>query len=357
MRTTLSERITFRYLTPVFNYNSAINFECSGSYKDVTYSISLKRYAMKKDRFNPIFKYANEIAIEELRDNIGDTNLYIPSYTEVFLIVDVQQPFTVETERSVSTLTSYHIFEQILNALRLHTTTRLLHERYYIFRSPPFIELKQPSCYKSETMNQELIIKHGEERANYVGINLNTVPLMWGVMKNGEADLLTHEHDLCKKTFQILLNKEWDYTRTSDKVIKLALDYYRISFNLERVEQAFLILIVSFEALFKKNQTEVNSKPADRIGKLLSTVQKGKKKISKDFFGTGKCLSKIGNSIRHGDPTLDETLVEKEYPNLYRYITAAIIELLKIPDEILGENYYEELDEYLEERYSKLEPR
>ncbi|HEY9301376.1 MAG TPA: hypothetical protein VIQ31_34440, partial [Phormidium sp.] len=236
------------------------------------------------------------------------------------------------------------------------TTTRLLHERYYIFRSPPFIELKQ-SSYKRETLSQELIVKHGEERANYVNGNFSTVPLMWGVMRNGEADLPTHKHDLCKTTFQILLNKEWDYTKTFDKVLKLALEYYRISFNLERVEQAFLILIVSFEALFKKNQTEVNSKPADRIGKLLATVKKGKKKIIKDFLDTENCLTKIGNSIRHGDPTLDETLVEKEYPNLHKYITDAIIELLKIPDETLGENYYDELDKYLEERFSNLEPK
>ena len=60
-----------------------------------------------------------------------------------------------------------------------------------------------------------------------------------------------------------------DDNATSDKVLRLAMEYHRLSFTLERVEHAFLILMVAFEAMFKKEGRSNASRAAQRIGRLL----------------------------------------------------------------------------------------
>lgn len=64
--------------------------------------------------------------------------------------------------------------------------------------------------------------------------------------------------------------------------------------------------------------------------------------------------SRPGSS--HGDPNLKEEIVESKYPLLYKYITKAIIELILIPSGDINYNkdYYIEIDNYIENHFSKL---
>jgi streptomycin 6-kinase len=167
--------------------------------------------------------------------------------------------------------------------------------------------------------------------------------------------LLTEEENSCRITFQRLLDKHWNETKTYDKLLKLALEYHRLSFTLERADHAFLILMVVFEALFKKENDKSINNAADRIAKLLATVQTELKPIRKAFLNRpSTAFLLIRNGIAHGDPTLDRAIVRNHYIELYGYITKAIIKLINIPDSTIGANYYDDLEQYISTEFFKL---
>jgi hypothetical protein len=158
--------------------------------------------------------------------------------------------------------------------------------------------------------------------------------------------------DACRNTIDVLMRKTWG-NATFDKVLLLAMEYHRLSFTLERVEHAFLILMVAYEAMFKK-ENENAGKPAQRIGRLLgATTKKDCKAIQREFNDDPDSFSKIRNRIAHGDPNLNLATVESKYPSLYRHVTAAIVTLLNLPSGSLDDtkDYYDEIGRLTESRF------
>ena len=163
----------------------------------------------------------------------------------------------------------------------------------------------------------------------------------------------------CRATADTIINKTWDNSLTFDRVLTLALEYNRVCFTLERVENAFLILMVAFEALFKRDETENGSKASWRIGRLLGQNKKECQEVKQAFFDdTVFAYSKIRNKIAHGNPSLNLSDVEAHYPGLHGYLRQAIIALLAWRPGTIDatKNYYDEVDRQVEARFRMLPP-
>jgi hypothetical protein len=168
--------------------------------------------------------------------------------------------------------------------------------------------------------------------------------------------LRSTDFDACRSTIDTLLSKTWN-DNTSDKVLRLAMEYHRLAFTLERVEHAFLILMVAFEAMFKKEAEDNASKAAQRIGRLLGATKRECQAIQKAFNDDpADSFCKIRNRIAHGDPTLNLATVASKYPSLCRHLTAAIVTLLNLPSGTLDptKDYYDEISRLTESRFFSL---
>jgi len=150
------------------------------------------------------------------------------------------------------------------------------------------------------------------------------------------------------------MRKTWKEIDTLDRVLRLAMEYHRLAFTLERVDHAFLILMVAFEAMFKKKDEDNASRAAQRIGRLLGATKSKCMSIQKDFFDNrGDWFSKIRNDIAHGDTSLSLATVASKYPSLYRHVSTAIITLLNLPSGSIDDtkDYYDEISRLTEARF------
>ena len=145
---------------------------------------------------------------------------------------------------------------------------------------------------------------------------------------------------------------------TLDNVLQLAKEYHRTSFNLEHVTHAFLILMVVFEALFKKDENSAG-RAAKSIGRLLGDTQKACSAIARDFDSAVGSFRAIRNGIAHGDTCLDVQVVSSKYPSLYRHVTEAIVRLLALPPGKLDDTkeYYDEIARIVDDRRASLPPK
>jgi hypothetical protein len=160
----------------------------------------------------------------------------------------------------------------------------------------------------------------------------------------------------CRATGDILRSKAWGNT-TFDKVVGLAKEYHRFCFTPEKVEHAFLILMVAFEAMFKKKDEDNASRAAQRIGRLLGTTKSECMSIHKEFFDNREdWFSKIRNDIAHGDSSLSLATVAGKYPSLYHHVTTAIITLLNLPSGSIDDtkDYYDEISRLTDTRFFSL---
>lgn len=350
------ENVIFRYLTPVFRQGDFINFEHSGRYKDATFLISLKGYGtdpspniLPREDLKELFKYGTESTFRNLC-NINRSERFFPPLTNVVLVIDVIQPLTPERKVAVNTRESSTVFNSATTALRLHASKGLAYEYSYLFRFP--------DVHAGTVDELPEIIK--ELAKNSPGCSIlrpHTIPVFFSPLGNSLSVLSNDQHDSCRSTIQILLEKEWDNTNTFDKVLQLAIEYHKTSLTLENIEHAFLVLMVVFEALFKKESERNASRAANRIAKLLAIKRSDFRQIKRYFFDHPTfAFSKIRNNIAHGNPNLDNSIVKEYLPKLYGYITDAIIALLRLSDDTLNGDYYDDLNMYVERRFDVLPP-
>lgn len=296
---------------------------------------------------NEFLKYGSEGTLKNLW-NMHRSERFYPPITNVVLIVDVVQPLTDERKLFTNTKESDRVFDSIVSALRLHGSQGLTYEYSYLFRSPPI---------HSGPLDEspEMIRMLAKESPGCSIRRPNTIPVVFSPLRTGISVLRADQYDNCRNTYHKILEKEWDSTDTFDKVLQLALEYHRTSLTLENIEHAFLVLMVVFEALFKKKTERSADRAADRIAKLLASVKDDSRRIRGDFFDhQTDAFSKIRNKIAHGSPDIDYAVVKDSFPKLYCYITNAIIALLNLPNGTIGAEYYNDLNTYVENRFSAL---
>ena len=331
--TALFSRVVFRMLTPIFRYviDGATCFTHSGSFRSSRFEIELRPYAPNPTDWTEVTEYADD----GIRDMLRQRAIHVSPHFGIaahFLLNDVIHPAESIPEFAGNTEECLVIQDALVDGLRLHSSAGLAFHETYGFRCPPPLH---PGLGTSSPKSQQVQFSH-----------LGTPSVL------RSADL-----DACRSTIDLLMRKTWKENATFDRVLRLAMEYHRLSFTLERVEHAFLILMVAYEAMFKTDATENASQPAVRIGRLLGTAtQKDCSAIQKEFNDDPDSFSKIRNRIAHGDPGLNLATVAGKYPSLYRHVTAAIVNLLNVPSGALDStsDYYGALSRYTKVRYDGL---
>jgi hypothetical protein len=326
--------VVFRMLTPVFRYTieGTILFTHSGNHGSARFEIELRRYAVNPTNWAEVTKHASEGIREMLRQRAIHISQHFFGCAEHFLLTDVIHPAGSVSNENGGTTECLTVQDAVVDALRLHSSAGLPFHETYRFRDPP-------------TEHQGLGIATPNTRQSRF-------------TRLGDPSVLrSHEFDACRSTIDRLLTKTCNESSTFDKVLRLAMEYHRLAFTLERVEHAFLILMVAFEAMFKMRDEANASGAAQRIGRLLGTTKAECMRIQKEFCGNrGDCFSKIRNEIAHGDTGLSLATVASKYPSLYRHVTAAIVKLLNLPHGSVDEtkDFYDEISRLAEARFFKL---
>jgi hypothetical protein len=320
-------------LTPVFMYEiqGATCFDHAGHFKNVKFEIMLRPYNHRLE-FEAITQTADPSSRELLRQReIHKSDHYWHGPEPYILITDVTHPAgSIQDNLEGRTDECWTIEDAVAEALRLHSTRGLPSHGTYTFRCPSTesgLKIRFPNVYQC--------------RYSYLGAMSN----LKGV-----------DFDACRSTIDVLL-KGRDEKTTFGKVLGLALDYHRHSFTLEKPEHIFLILMVAFEAMFKKKDEDNASRAAKRIGRLLGATKAECMSIHKEFFdNNGDWFCKIRNDIAHGDTSLSMETVAGKYPSLYRHVTAAIVKLLNLPPGSLDttKDYYDEISRLTEARFFRL---
>ncbi|MGA9351384.1 MAG: hypothetical protein WBW48_21610 [Anaerolineae bacterium] len=332
------EEITFRIITPIFCFRLEHDdsaFLHSGKFSDgrsCAYNISLRQYERDEAALDELLKYADEDTSASLRRSIRSYGGFVT--TDYFLVVDATYPFTEDLKRVGGSHESRHIHETILDSLRLHSC--YAYHLSYHFRSHPLARTGRRKCGRSSPIDRHYIL-------SYIVDEPPVLP--------------DSEFDSCRSVFDVLLNKQWNDNVALDKLLRLALRYHKLTFNLHSAEHRFLLLMIVCDALFKKESERNASQAARRISRLLSTTQSDQKRIQREFFGNApNTFYRLRNAVAHGDPDLDREVVRSKYWTLYHYVTRAIRKLVLIPDGEIDhrKNYYDEVSRQIDARFQRL---
>lgn len=319
----MSDILTVRHITPVFNFELASQkiFSHQGVVQGVNFELTLKQY--QAHEYQELLQSTDLEYIDCFKSQvIWESRHFFGQHKDYYLVIDVFHQ--TDTPDAINSPQSSRINSSAEQALRLHTT-----KGYYF---------GETHTYRSTKPTE----RSGDSMPQYSWNHLGFKP---------PSSLTEQTFDACKTTMDILLKRQWGEANVMfDKVLRLALSYHKTAFKLEKVEHSFLLLMVVFEALFKKDQKENKSHAWTRMANLLAYTQKEAKAIKTRFEKFGY----IRNAIAHGEPTLKIEEVKQQYPLLYQDITQAIIQLLRITSLDLTQNYYDELIKYLDKRFQQL---
>jgi len=346
---------TVRYLTPIFGYTWLIDsdncFKHSGDHKGAKYSISIKKYGSRplsetfsQDELDELSGYDPNNTFKNIISIFHNNKFAGFQGGNVLLILEVIQPIS-EEENSAWNGIANEIQRSIIEALGLHISNGLKYEYSYMFCSQsvsPF------DCIAVSSGSVETDVLFGATTSKP-----HTTPYLFSPLMRGLSVLKNNQYNDCRKTFNILLEKEWDDQNSLDKVLQLAIDYKQTAPCLTNDEHGFLILIVAIEALFKKDYREDASFASDRIAKLISSGRKDKKSISREFCKGETAFFKIRNDIAHGSLDLNMEIVTIKYSLLYQHLTKAIVALLHLPNGTIGNLYYDDLTTYVNQKYNE----
>lgn len=164
-------------------------------------------------------------------------------------------------------------------------------------------------------------------------------------------------NSLNKLFFDLLTIDSSHRNSVGHRVIEIALRYYILSSRQTEYDVIFLMLMIAFEALFKKPNEDSISSARARFCKLLAESKAEHSQISKfmseDKNVKGCCF--LRNAIVHGDESTS-SIGSQTFWNLKRYIRKAILRLVDAitNSNIDLSNYYDSLDQYVNSRFMGL---
>jgi hypothetical protein len=324
--------VVFRSITPVFNHqiDGAPCFTHSGKNRDASFNIELRPYTANPENSGEVTLYASDGIRQLLRERSIHFSNHFFSHAAHFLIVDLEYPAGIVSDTCVGTQECSEVLLATLEALRLHSSSGLIYHETYHFRT-----------------NSSAQSGLGITATNALQNRFSRLP--------SPSTLIASEFGACRATIDMFLTWKWSATINRDNVLNLAKEYHRTSFNLEHVAHAFLILMIVFEALFKKDENS-SGKAASSIGRLLGHTQKACSTITREFDDGADSFREIRNQIAHGDTGLNEQTVSRKYQSLYRYVTDALVKLLALPPGQVDntKDYYDEIARITDQRYASL---
>ncbi|PUE65227.1 hypothetical protein [Arcobacter lacus] len=318
-----------RFVVPIYNLRIDNEYNCSGIIDEMKYNILLKTYNASKtnpdyineEDLKELFKFGGKNSTKNYYDTFQDDKAFIHNYTKTFLLIDI-----VSENESKKYL---YLFQAVINALNLTIEKGISYYEYFPFsQGHSYVKLNGISSLHSypeifSPMNEKMLLDEF-------------------VPKNSLEITIKQIYDL--------ESKENQYS----KIMILSMDYLKFSKRIEKIEQAFLILMITVEAMFKENKIAKSHERVKYLAKLLSNdeiefnkilykfKQKNKEQDEKEYF------IGIRNSIVHGKEFLERDEMKTKVLELYKYIRRCIIEILDINDRFNLENYYEDLFKNIE---------
>ncbi len=318
-----------RFVVPIYNLRIDNEYNCSGIIDEMKYNILLKTYNASKinpdyineEDLKELFKYGGKNSTKNYYDTFQDDKVFIHNYTKTFLLVDI-----VSEDKSVKYL---YLFKAVIDTLNLTIEKGISYYEYFPFsKGYSYVKLNGISSLRSypeifSPMNEEILLNEF-------------------IPKNSLEIIIRQIYDL--------ESKENQYS----KIMILSIDYLNFSRRIEKIEQAFLILMITIEAMFKESENEKLYKKMSSLAKLISNSEVEYEEIIYKFKQKNQEQNQneyfigIRNSIAHGKEFLERDEMKAKVLELYKYIRRCIIEILDINDKFTLENYYEDLFKNIE---------
>jgi hypothetical protein len=313
-----------RFVVPVYNLSLDKEYECNGFTDDMEYNISLKTYSPSKRRSEYIneedlkeaFKYGSKNSVKNYYEAFQDDNAFIHNYTKTLLIIDITS--------NIKSVKYYNLFEAIINALNLTIENGISYYKYFTF---------------SQGYNYNKL--HGLN-------SLHSYPAIFSPMNRkiflDKFFSLNSLDIIIQEIYNLDLNKN-QYSR----IITLSLDYLKLSRRTEKIEQAFLILMIVIESMFKESESVALHKYIKYLAILLSKNDTEYNKILYKFKQSNNKQNKneyfigIRNAIAHGKESLESEEMKKNVIDLYSYTRRCILSIIEINSKKPLENYYNDL--------------
>jgi len=159
--------------------------------------------------------------------------------------------------------------------------------------------------------------------------------------------------------FDVLFNSFLVLDKLADspykKIVELGIDYYIDSFSQSDDKKAFLSLSIILELIFNSNQNEKIHLAIKRLSSLVSLTKSEKSKITNELSE----IARIRNKIAHGSVDLNDKEIKENYSCFYDYIRTSLIIILCEFQNIfdVNQDYYSELNIFIEDRFNRLNIR
>lgn len=329
-----SGEFRFRHITALFDFqiDGADSFVHSGQAQGATYDITILRCDDFGAHLDQIAKYSDNGVRQQLIEHKINQWSMRPRARHC-LLFDITHPVGSLTDDASQSPMFGSVHSAIMEALRFYSSAGVAWTRTYFYRYPP--------CHPG-------LLSWIEPTTTQVHPGHPGSPSV----------LRQSDFAACRQLFQLLLVRDWNDGTAFSNILNLAREYHRLAFTLENVAHAFLILMVIFEALFKRDETEKNaSKAAQRISRLLGSTKTACMDIQTEFNDDPvNSFCKIRNRIAHGHPSLSVPIVTAKYPSLYRYVTQAILTLMFLPAGTIDhkKDYYDEIERTVQDRFNGL---
>jgi len=326
------DKVKDRFIVPIYNIYYIDDFKTKIEIEETLIDISLKIYSKDNDNFfiknkdfKEILEEDNKNSFKTFYQNIMlDEKLIQKEECKVYLVVDFFQPMKNNDLK---------LLDIIMTTFHLLLKDGVVYHRYF---QKSFYNKNLKSVYSgTATMENGLTIYVPHEE-----------PYSFSPFVGGNDCISLTELNTFEKVFKLIYLLEKEQSQYS-RILKQSIDYHRLAKTFLNNEQAFVTLMITIEAMFKKNQDENSSKYISRVTRFLSKNKRDNGKLSDSF----KFFSNIRNDIVHGDKFLEDKELIKKLLELYEYVRLCILKILEINSIKPLENYYEDLFLEIEKRW------
>ncbi|MGD1818798.1 MAG: hypothetical protein ACPKOI_02800 [Pleomorphochaeta sp.] len=337
--------IQFRTITPIFNFSfddENLIYKKKGIYHGVKYSIELKKYGKKE--YNKIlggladdYSYKNLTSIH-MEEGYGAT--------DYFMTCDLFYENTNIVKESLNTLETNTISSALVTSLNIVSSYGINYKTTYILRKPYISAHYSNTNKKIGATMYENCVTHGPLSSPFP---LNILALKKSVLNKEDFDLFDKIID-----FYLEDIPETQFTR----IFKLANNYFRLAFTVEKKEHAYLFLILVFETLLRDTNCDKSSNVSSKISKLIASITESnfigsvKNNINNKFYKNKNSFYNIRNEIAHGNPIFYENLLKKKLLELFKYTRLLLIlSITEIYPNIDQMNYFEDIKKIIDKKY------
>lgn len=259
--------------------------------------------------------------------------------TDYFITCDLFYESTSETMSYQNTKETNTISSALITALNIVSTKGINSSKTYILRFP-----YSPLHYTNKNNKSSIqiygnCVTHEPLSHPYF---LNLLALQKSIFRIEDYNLFNGIID-----FYLMDIPETQFIR----IFRIAQDYFRFAFTVEKKEYAYLFLMIFCDTLFK-NKGENSSNASSKIAKLLATDGTNRKKINKEFFDNDDSFYKIRNYIAHGVPLKNDILLKEKLLELFKYTRLLLINTITVIYPLIDqENYFADLNRLINEQY------